>query len=54
MRFLEAVAIAFYRTFGITQPHQEMLRRSVWFLLSLLTLILAAFGAVALLVFHNL
>ncbi len=52
MRFLEATAIAFFRTFGITQPSQEMLRRAVWFLVGLTSLILLAFAIGALLVFH--
>ena len=53
MRFLEAVAIAFYRTFGITQPTPQKLRRAVWFLLGTLILILVAFAAAGVVVFHN-
>jgi hypothetical protein len=53
MRFLEAVAIAFYRTFGITQPNQQRLRRAVWSLLGILTLIMAAFAAAGIVIFHN-
>ncbi len=53
MRFLEAVAIAFYRTFGITQPTQQRLRRAVWFLLGTLILILVTFAAAGLVVFRS-
>ncbi|MFP5231307.1 MAG: hypothetical protein ACLGQX_01625 [Acidobacteriota bacterium] len=53
MRFLEAVAIAFYRTFGITQPSQQRLRRAVWFLMGILVLILAAFAAAGIVIFHS-
>ncbi|MGA7156769.1 MAG: hypothetical protein WBY53_07995 [Acidobacteriaceae bacterium] len=54
MRFLEALATAFFRTFGITQPSDQMLRRAVWFLLGLFALIALAFGIAATIVFHNL
>lgn len=52
MRFLEALAIAFFRTFGITQPTDQMLRRAVWFLFGLLALLVVAFGVAATIVFH--
>jgi len=45
MRFLEALASAFFRTFGITQPSPEMKRRAAWFLLGLLVLVLLGVGA---------
>ena len=53
MRFLEAIATAFFRTFGITQPSEQRLRRAVWFLFGLLTLIVVAIGTACILIFHN-
>lgn len=54
MRFLEALATAFFRTFGITQPSDQMLRRASWFLLGMIALIVAAFAAGSIIVFHSL
>jgi len=46
MRLLEALASAFFRTFGITQPSVETQRRAAWFLLGLLVLVVLAVGSV--------
>jgi hypothetical protein len=54
MRFLEALATAFFRTFGITQPSDQMLRRAVWFLFTLLALIFVVLGTATIIVFHSL
>jgi uncharacterized BrkB/YihY/UPF0761 family membrane protein len=54
MRFLEALATAFFRTFGITQPSDQMRRRAAWFLLGLITLIVLAIGTGCIIVFHSL
>ena len=54
MRFLEALATAFYRTFGITQPSDSMRRRAAWFLLGLITLIGVAVSTTLIMVFHSL
>jgi hypothetical protein len=54
MQFFEALATAFFRTFGITQPSDQQLRRAVWFLFGLLTLILVAIGTATVIVFHSL
>lgn len=43
MQLLEAIAIAFFRTFGITEPTEQTRRRAAWFLLGLSTLILVVF-----------
>jgi len=45
MRVLEALASAFIRTFGITQPSDKMLRQASWFILGMLSLV--AVGLVA-------
>ncbi len=50
MRFFEALAIAFFRTFGITQPSDQMRRRAAWFLFALLALILAAIAIASIIV----
>jgi hypothetical protein len=52
MRLLEALASAFFRTFGITQPSAETRRRAAWFLLGLLVVIAVAIGAIGLLIFR--
>lgn len=54
MRFFEALATAFYRTFGITQPSDSMRRRAAWFLLGLITLIGVAVSTTLIMVFHSL
>lgn len=54
MRFLEAIATAFFQTFGITQPSPQKLRSAVWFLFGLLTLIVVAIGTAFVIVFHKL
>jgi hypothetical protein len=52
MRFFEALATAFFRTFGITQPSDQARTRAVWFLFGLLTLILLSIGTATIIVFH--
>jgi hypothetical protein len=52
MRLLEALASAFFSTFGITQPSPETRRRAAWFLLGLLTLGMIAIGAGSVVIFH--
>jgi hypothetical protein len=54
MRFFEALATAFFRTFGITQPSDQRLRRAVWFLFALLAILLLAIATVTIIVFHSL
>lgn len=53
MRFLEAIATAFFRTFGITQPSEQRLRRAAWFLFGLLTLIVVSIGTVCIILFRS-
>jgi hypothetical protein len=52
MRILEALATAFFRTFGITQPSDQALRRAVWFLFGLLAVIVFALGTATIIVLH--
>jgi hypothetical protein len=54
MRFFEALATAFFRTFGITQPSEQMRRQAVWFLFGLLALILVAIGTATVIILHSL
>jgi len=44
MGLLEALANAFVRTFGITQPSDALRRRAAWFILGMLALALVALG----------
>jgi hypothetical protein len=54
MRFFEALATAFFRTFGITQPTDQMLRRAVWFLFALFALVFVAIGTATIIIFRSL
>lgn len=42
MRLLEALAMAFINTFGITQPDERTRRRAAWFIFGMLLLVFAA------------
>ncbi len=53
MHFLEALATAFFRTFGITQPSDQARRRAVFFLFGLLALVLLTLVTGTIIVFHN-
>ncbi len=46
MRLLEALAMAFINTFGITQPTEATRRRAAWFILVLLLLMAAAVSGI--------
>ena len=52
MNLLEALADAFINTFGITQPTEAARRRSAWFILALLVVMLAVVVAVGIAFFH--
>jgi hypothetical protein len=52
MQLFEALASAFFRTFGITQPSDQTRRRAAWFLFGLLGLLLVAIGTLTIIVFH--
>ena len=54
MRFLEALANAFFRTFGITEPTDQTRRRAAWFLLGMITLLSLGFFTAGAILFHML
>ena len=54
MLFFEALALAFFRTFGITEPTARKRRVAVYFLMSLLCVLAACFLAGAAILFHML
>ncbi len=53
MRILEILAMAFFRTFGITEPSDRKLRSAVWFLLAMFTAIILCFIIGAAILFHT-
>jgi hypothetical protein len=42
MQLLDALAMAFINTFGITQPTEKTLRQAAWFIFALMVLTVAA------------
>jgi hypothetical protein len=52
MQLLEALATAFFRVFGITQPSDATRRRAAWFLLGILLLVVAGLTGVGVLLYH--
>ena len=54
MRLLEALAGAFFRTFGITEPTPQTRRRAAWFILGMFTLIVVGFLTAGAILFHML
>lgn len=54
MRLLEALANAFINTFGITQPTDKARRRAAWYIVGLMTLLLAAVVMAGVGIFHML
>jgi hypothetical protein len=52
MQFLEALASAFFRTFGITQPSDQTRRHAAWLLLGTLLLLGIAICAIGTLLIH--
>lgn len=53
MRFFELLALAFFRVFGITEPTDQKLRRSVWYLILMFTGIALGFLAGAAILFRG-
>jgi hypothetical protein len=53
MGFLEAIATAFFRTFGITQPTEAKRRRATLFFFGILILIVFAIATATIMIFHN-
>ena len=48
MKFLDLLALTFFRVFGITQPSPGQTRRASWFILGLLVAVLILLGIVSL------
>jgi uncharacterized BrkB/YihY/UPF0761 family membrane protein len=53
MQFLLAIADAFYRTFGITEPTEAARRRAALYFLSLMVLLPIGIAVVVYLVTHS-
>ncbi|QMV18229.1 hypothetical protein GOB94_05620 [Granulicella sp. 5B5] len=52
MNVLEALAAAFFKTFGITQPTAQTKRRAAWFILALMTVGLIVIVVAAVVLAH--
>jgi hypothetical protein len=52
MSLLEVLALAFFRTFGITEPSERKLRGAAWFLLAMFAGISLCFLAGAAILLH--
>jgi hypothetical protein len=52
MKFLHFIANAFINTMGITQPSPQAANRATLFIVTMLTLVLAAIAAIAFLAIH--
>ena len=52
MKFLRFIANAFINTMGITQPSPQAANRATLFIVTMLTLVLAAIAAIAFLAIH--
>jgi hypothetical protein len=52
MKFLLFISNAFINTMGITQPSPQAATRAAWFIVTLLTLVLAAVVTLAVLAIH--
>jgi hypothetical protein len=52
MKFLETLAAAFFRTFGITAPTERTRRRAAHFIFAVFTVLVLSFIAAAAILFH--
>jgi hypothetical protein len=52
MNFIRLIANAFINTMGITQPSPEAANRAAWFIVILLSLVIAAVATIAFLAIH--
>jgi hypothetical protein len=52
MKFIQFIANAFINTMGITQPSPQAANRAAWFIVIMLSAVLAAVATVALLAIH--
>jgi ABC-type amino acid transport system permease subunit len=52
MKFLILISNAFINTMGITQPSPETANRAAWFIVAMLTVVIAAVVTIAVLAIH--
>jgi hypothetical protein len=52
MKFLLLISNAFINTMGITQPSPEAANRAAWFIVVMLTAVLAAIATIAIIAIH--
>lgn len=52
MNFIRLIANAFINTMGITQPSPEAANRAAWFIVILLSLVIAGVATIAFLAIH--
>jgi hypothetical protein len=52
MKFIQFIANAFINTMGITQPSPQAANRAAWFIVIMLSAVLAAVATVAMLAIH--
>jgi hypothetical protein len=52
MKFLLLISNAFINTMGITQPSPKAANRAAWFIVTMLTLVLAAVATIAIVAIH--
>lgn len=52
MKFLHFIANAFINTMGITQPSPQAANRAAWFIVIMLTVVLAAVATIAFVAIH--
>jgi hypothetical protein len=52
MKFIQFIANAFINTMGITQPTPQAANRAAWFIVILLSAVLAAVATIAIIAIH--
>ncbi len=52
MKFIQFIANVFIKTMGITQPSPEVANRAAWFIVIMLSIVIAAVAIVALVAIH--
>ena len=52
MKFILLISNAFINTMGITQPSPQAANRAAWFIVAMLTAVLAAIATIAILAIH--
>ncbi len=52
MKFIQFIANAFINTMGITQPSPQAANRATWFIVIMLTAVLAAIVTIAVVAIH--